>query len=230
MSVAASALHAPRLQLESRPGWLIARFARPQTMLSWAVVRGGRTTSATVAWRQVRDDELSPGLDPRRFLARRLRGEGLTGAVGLMTSRSVERFDDVTRRADGVHARCVATVGLGNALRIGDPVGPSARIGTINLLVSVSLPLSGAAQLEALSLAAEARTAAILDAGIASRRSGAPATGTGTDCIVVACPTEARGAAYAGKHTALGHVVGAAVHAAVLAGARRWQDDQACRG
>ena len=95
--------------------------------------------------------------------------------------------------------------------------------------VAVSRPLAAPAALEALSLAAEARTAAILDAALQSRRSGAPATGTGTDCIVVAAPAEARGAAYAGKHTALGEAVGAAVYQAVLAGARRWKEAHACR-
>jgi adenosylcobinamide amidohydrolase len=235
----APALDTPRtrLRVEARPGWLLVRFARPQTFLSWAIVGGGRHQGDTVAWCQVRDDELPPGLDPRRLLSRRLRALGLRRPVGMLTSRSVDRFEDVTRAAGrDVQARCVATVGLGNALRIGDPTGADAgtgaasrRVGTINLMVSLSRPLAPAAQLEALSLAAEARTTAILDAGVASVRSGAPATGTGTDCIVVAAPLERQGAAYAGKHTALGEVVGAAVHAAVHAGARRWLEERACR-
>ena len=230
MTLAASA-EAP-FRVSCADGWLVARFARPQIMLSWAIVRGGRVSSALVAWRQVRDDELTPGLDPRRFLARRLRAQGLSGAVGLMTSRSVERHHQAERGESGVRARCLATVGLGNAVRVGDPTSHAAarRVGTINLLCWVSRPLAPAAALEALALAAEARTAAILDAGVASRVSGAPATGTGTDCIVIAAPAERRGAAYAGKHTAIGAAIGAAVHDAVRAGARRWQEDQACRG
>jgi adenosylcobinamide amidohydrolase len=213
-----------------RPGWLVARFARPQAVLSWAVVGGGRRRAATVAFCQVRDHDLPVGVDARALLRARLRAAGLAGAVGLMTSRAVDRFEDVSHEASGVRARCLATVGLGNALRVGDPTGAPARVGTINLLVAVSRPLGPGAQLEALSLAAEARTAAILDAGVASRRSGAPATGTGTDCIVLACPVEARGAAYAGKHTPLGEAVGAAAYAAVRAGARRWLEERACGG
>jgi adenosylcobinamide amidohydrolase len=238
MNAPASASARHQLRVDARPGWLIVRFARPQTFLSWAIVGGGRHQGDTVAWCQVRDDELPPGVDPRRLLRQRLRTLGLARPVGMLTSRAVDRFEDI-RRAAGpdVQARCVATVGLGNALRIGDPTraatGPGAttrRVGTINLLVSVSRPLTPAAQLEALSLAAEARTAAILAAEVASVASGAPATGTGTDCIVVAAPLEPRGAAYAGKHTAIGEVVGAAVHDAVLAGARRWLEERACRG
>ena len=235
MSLAsAAASPATSLRLSGpRPGWLVARFARPQAVLSWAIVRGGRTRATTIAWCQVRDDELPPGVDPRRLLRARLRTLGLRRPVGMLTSRAVDRFEDVSRDAGaGVHARCVATVGLGNALRIGDPTdagaGPTRRVGTINLVVSLSRPLAPAAQLEALSLAAEARTAAILDAQVASVRSGAPATGTGTDCIVVAAPLERQGGAYAGKHTAIGEVVGAAVYDAVHAGARRWLEERAC--
>ncbi len=227
LRASAAAREAPHVSL--RPGWLVARFARPQALLGWAVVRGGRVTGTTVAWRQVHDDELGPGVDPRRFLSRRLREAGLTGAVGLLTSRAVDRYHDTERVEGGVRARCLATVGLGNALRVGDPPGPLRRVGTINLMAWVSVPLAPTAALEALSIATEARTAAILAAGVASRQSGAPATGTGTDCIVIACPVEARGAAYAGKHTALGHVIGGAVYDAVLAGAERWIEDRACR-
>jgi adenosylcobinamide amidohydrolase len=234
MNRAAPASSRTQLRVDERPGWLLVRFPRPQRFLSWALVGGGRHLGDAVAWCQVRDDELPPGLDPRRLLQHRLRTLGLRRPVGMLTSRAVERFEDVSREAATreVRARCVATVGLGNALRVGDPAGagPSARrVGTINLLVALSRPLAPGAQLEALSLAAEARTAAILDAGVPSVRSGAPATGTGTDCIVVAAPAEPRGAAFAGKHTAIGEVVGAAVHAAVLAGARRWLEERACR-
>ena len=81
------------------------------------------------------------------------------------------------------------------------------------------------AQLEALALAAEARTLAVREAGIASTRTGLPASGTGTDCIVIAAPDAPHDqcAAYAGKHTALGHVIGAAVHDATRLGILRGQ-------
>jgi adenosylcobinamide amidohydrolase len=55
-----------------------------------------------------------------------------------------------------------------------------------------------------------------LAAGIKSVRSGAPATGTGTDCIAIAAPlrARARGARaepYCGKHALLGELIGRAV-------------------
>lgn len=203
---------------------LVVRLDAPHAVLSWAIVNGGRRSATEVAWHEVRDDELRPPVDPARLLRQRLTEAGVPRAVGLLTSRALDRHVVAERAASGVAARCVATVGLGNALRAGDPPGAAARIGTINLLCQVSTPLSEEALVEALSIAAEARTLAVLEARVASRRSGLAATGTGTDCIVIAAPERGGGATlgYAGKHTALGHVVGAAVYEAVARGAAEW--------
>jgi adenosylcobinamide amidohydrolase len=207
----------PDLQLEQHGRWLVARFATAQRMLSWAIVGGGHHRTRHVAWLQVRDGDLSPPLDARGFLHRRLDERGLGDAIGLMTSASVTAYTDQRVQWGGVSARCIATVGIGNALRAGDPPG-AARIGTINLLCALDQPLGEDAQLEALALAAEARALAVREADIPSTRSGKPASGTGTDCIVIAAPDRDGGARYAGKHTAIGHVLGAAVYGAVAQG------------
>jgi adenosylcobinamide amidohydrolase len=218
---------AESLRVEQRDRWLIARFAAPHEVLSWAIINGGRTTASEVAWLQVTEDDLRPSVDPREFFLHRLAAENLSGAVGLLTSRRVDRYSDVTQHYGDGWARCIATVGMGNVLRAGDLPGVAGRIGTINLLVQLHAPLTREAQLEALALAAEARTLAVLESGIASRRSGLPATGTGTDCIAIASPIAPARSLYAGKHTALGHLVGAAVHQATTEGILRWKEDQA---
>ena len=202
--------------------WLVASFAVPHRTASWALAGGGISQALRVAWHCVSEEELRPPVDAAALMRRRLSERGLSAAVGMMTSRRLDTFRDESERHGAVSARCVATVGLGNALRIGDPPGPSGRIGTINLLCRVSAPLSDRGLLEALSLATEARTAAVLGAGIPSRRTGHPATGTGTDCIVIAAPLEGYAQDYAGKHTALGHVIGAAVERAVSLAAADW--------
>ncbi len=217
--------------LSSLDRFLVARLPGAHDMLSWAVVGGGRRRAETVAWHQVFNRELSPDTDPRALLRERLRGAGIPDAVGLLTSASLEAYTDVARECDGTSARCVATVGLGNALRAGDPPGvgstiAAAKVGTINLLVRVSAPLAEEALAETLALAAEARTLAVLEAGVLSLRSGLPATGTGTDCVVVAAPLAEPGGeplAYAGKHTAVGHLVGAVVEEAVRTGIEAWR-------
>lgn len=221
------------LSVAQEGDWLIARFAAPQRVASWAIVGGGVRRASAVAWLQVRDGDLRPPVDACDLLRDRLAMRGLGGAVGLMTSADVARYVDETRVWGGQRARCVVTVGLGNALRAGDPPGPAARIGTINVLCAIDAPLSDEALLEAMALATEARTLAVREADIPSPRTGLPASGTGTDCVVIAAPApslgtngakNANGAArYAGKHTELGHLVGASVFDAVERGIAGWR-------
>lgn len=213
------------LDLSVAPRWLVARFATEHATASWAIAGGGLGRARAVAWHQIRDAELSLEVDPGALLRERLAAAGLTGAVGLLTSCQLDRYVDVTVRCDEVAARCIATVGLGNALRAGDPPG-AGRVGTINLLCHVDAPLSPEAQLEALAIAAEARTLAVREALVPSTRSGLPATGTGTDCIVIAAPLGGDAASYAGKHTAIGHAIGAAVLDAMWQGIERWRRAQ----
>jgi adenosylcobinamide amidohydrolase len=214
------------MHLSLTPTLLTLRFAAPHRTAGWALVGGGLGQADAVAWVGVRNAELGPEVDAAELLRARLAAGGVPQAVGMMTSADLAGFADVERAAGGVSARCVATVGLGNALRAGDPPWDAPRAGTINLLVRLSVPLADGALLETLALAAEARTLAVLEGGVASVRSGRPATGTGTDCIVVAAPLGAPGTEYAGKHTLPGHLVGAAVEAAVRQGVLRWQEKE----
>jgi hypothetical protein len=69
------------------------------------------------------------------------------------------------------------------------------------------VPLTQAAMFEALSIVAQARTAAIMDLGI-SLIDGRRLTGTGTDCIVVTSPAGPHALNHCGLHTALGRLIG----------------------
>jgi adenosylcobinamide amidohydrolase len=220
---------APSLEDDGR--LLVVRFATPHRTLSWAVTGGGFGRSRAVVWRWVDERELAPGDDPAALLTGTLAAAGLDGAVGLLTARALDTFDCVTESADGVAARVVATVGLGNAVAAGDSPG-ALRPGTINVLAQLSHPLDDGAFAEALALTAEARTAALLDAHVRSRRSQKWASGTGTDCIVVAAPEpngDAVPARHIGKHTRSGALLGAAVREAVARGVRRWLAEDALR-
>ncbi|HYQ45569.1 MAG TPA: adenosylcobinamide amidohydrolase [Polyangiaceae bacterium] len=209
--------------------WLVASFSCPVRACSWAIVRGGLVEAQHVAWLEVRDHELRPPVDATELLRARLRERRLESAIGLLTSRNVSTYRDVTSDNAGIRVRCIATTGLGNALRAGDPPGVSGRIGTINLLLHVDTPLTDVALLEASAIATEAKTAAVLEAGISSRRSNLPATGTGTDCTVVTCKRpqlRRKGATYAGKHTQIGALIGAAAFQAVQEGIAAWLQEQ----
>jgi adenosylcobinamide amidohydrolase len=202
--------------------WLVVRFGSVHTVASWAIVGGGIRQARAVAWRRVGERTLRPPVDAAQWLRARMRAEALADAVGLLTSCDLESWVQSKSDQGGAQAHCVATVSLGNALRAGDPPGAGARLGTINVLCRVDVALTTEALLEALAIATEAKTAAVLEAPAVSRRSGRRATGTGTDCVVIAAPLGPGRASYAGKHTAVGAVIGAAVLDAVRRGAREW--------
>jgi adenosylcobinamide amidohydrolase len=204
---------------------LVIRFAAPHRVLSWAIAGGGLRVSSGVVWREV--SSLPPGVDPRAIARQALDAAGLPDGVALLTARNLATFEEVRAVAGPLSARCVATVGLSNALAAGDPPGPMRPIGTINLLCQVTQPLSDEALIEASALVAEARTAALIEAGVRSRRTGRAATGTGTDCIVVAAPRRMPSQLYAGKHTPIGALVGQSVREAVARGAARWLEELA---
>ncbi|HYQ00803.1 MAG TPA: adenosylcobinamide amidohydrolase [Polyangiaceae bacterium] len=219
---------ASEMEVVQRERWLVSSFSSPVRACSWAIVHGGLVDAEHVAWLEVRDHELRPPVDAAALLRDRLRERGLDNAIGLLTSRRVSTYRDVTREGSGIRARCIATVGLGNALRAGDPPGVSGRIGTINLLLHVNAPLADVALLEASAIVTEAKVAAMLESGISSRRSDRPATGTGTDCTVVTCTRSQRrqAAIYAGKHTLVGSLVGEATLLAVREGIAAWLEEQ----
>ena len=224
----ASGLH---LQLVEMPAAraLVVQLGAAHDVLSWAIVNGGRTRTDLVVWREVRLGELGVAVDAGALMKETLARLGAGDAVGLLTGRDVRRYEVERVERDGMVAECVATVGLGNLLSVGDPTTASAvRVGTINLLVRVSTGLTEEALLEASAIAAEGRTAAVLAAGLRSPVSGRPATGTGTDCIVVAAPVSTPAERFAGKHTACGSAVGAATFGAVARGVARWMEENRC--
>ncbi len=214
------------MQVRLEPKWLAIHFPEPRPCLSWAICGGGYQTVRQVLWHQVRDQDLPMGMDPENFLKEKLQERGLSHAIAMLTSADLSFYQDVVRKRDGVEARCLATVGMSNALRIGDPPAQIKYAGTINLLCAVSASLSMPAMAEALSLVVEARTTAVLDAGLPSFQTGLPATGTGTDCVVLACAQgqDKKKENYAGKHTLLGSLIGEVVFEAVDSGLKIWKD------
>jgi adenosylcobinamide amidohydrolase len=207
----------------------VATFPDEQTMLSWSLNRPGFQQARQVAWLEVRNADLPLGVDPMAHITCLTADAGLTDAIVLVTSRSVARYQAVQETVEGWTATCVATVGLSNGERVGTRCREPVRIpGTINLLVHVSRPLSEAALIETISIVTQARTAAVIGAGV--MRAGLAVTGTGTDCIVVAAPGTKQGAQFAGLHTAVGEAVGRAVTRAMEEGIALWQQDFAALG
>ncbi len=203
------------------PPFLTARFAGPQRTLGWSLLHPGFAVATDVVWVEVRNSDLGLSTDPLAVLKARLAEAGLPQALPFMTSRDIRQHHLCQRRVEGVTAACLTTVGLSNGERVGSRKGHGLpHAGTINTLVHVSVPLNDGAMVEALSIAAEARTAAILDSWRTAR--GPAVTGTGTDCIVVASPCQGEPLAFAGLHTAVGEAIGGAVYDATRQGAQQW--------
>lgn len=198
--------------------WLEVRLPRPMRVLSWAPANPGYAVTDRILWREVRNSDLTPEFDALGWFATEMAARA-PGAVGMLTSRDIGTWLQARAEVDGIAAHAVATVGLSNAEAVGTrlPWHP-ADYGTINVAVAVGAALTPAAQIEALSVAVQARTAAVIAGGI--RLGTGVATGTGTDCLALAC--DPGGMAFAGLHTAVGEAVGAATRAAVAAGVTSW--------
>lgn len=189
-------------------------------VLSWAVNRPGLVEARRILWREVRNSDLPRDLDVIEWFTDELGQRDSQDAVAFLTSRDVRRFCEARVEVEGIQAHAVATVGLSNAERVGRRMDYSARNwGTINAAVQLSAGLTHAGLIEAMSIAVQARTAAVMDANVALPYG--TATGTGTDCVAVAAPTGA--APYAGLHTPIGEAIGKAVYQAVHTGALEWK-------
>ncbi len=204
----------------TRP-WLRFDLGKPHRVLSWSLTRPGFVYADQILWREVRNADLPQDFDVLKWLTGELRMRGEEDAVTLLTSRDLDAYETAEVTVDDVTARCVATVGLSNAERIGTRLDRSGKDwGTINIAVQVDVALADAALVELVSIVAQARTAAVME--MEHTLPTGLSTGTGTDCIAVAAPPGDE--PFAGMHTPTGEAVGRAAYEAVSAGARVWMD------
>lgn len=195
--------------------WLRMDLPRDMRVLSWAPHGAGFQRANAILWREVRNADLTPDFDAEGWLSAQMP----VGAVGMLTSRDVGTWHDAWAEVEGVTAHCVATVGLSNAESVGRRLPyHTADYGTINIGLATNAPLTEAAQLEAMSIVVQARTVGVMAAGV-DLATGL-ATGTGTDCVALACLSgEGR---YAGLHTPVGEAIGAAVRDCLTRAAQAW--------
>ncbi len=199
-------------------------------MLGWAPLGGGFKHAELIVNHQIALDDRAATEAPTTHLTAVVRNlcRDPRHAVAMMTGAQIARVGFSSRARDGLMVGAWCTAGCANALRVGDRATegvPRAKAtancksstvtpGTINIIVAINQSLTRAALAEALQIAVEARVAAVHDAQVASVRSGKIATGTGTDCIVVAAPASgprANSIVYCGKHTLPGELIGRAV-------------------
>ncbi len=185
---------------------LAVRAEDPLQVLSSAVLGGGRRSARTILSLRVPRsyDCRSPERDLRAFARKARLAAPL---VGLMTAAPMESARVLAAEQDGVAVRAVVTVGIDNASRAGEPTalpGP----GTINAIFVWAARLHETAAIELVAIASEAKASALAEAGVRTA-SGALATGTSTDAIVIAWIARGRPRVrYAGAATPAGALVG----------------------
>jgi adenosylcobinamide amidohydrolase len=193
-------------------------------MIASSVLGGGIGPRDWVLNAQVRGGYAR--MDPAAHLAGLAESLGLTGAgAGMLTAAQVT--DLVQRSADDVDV--TVTTGLRVPTWAAAPAGaedpelkpmidPARLPGTINILVEVPVPLTDAALVNAVITATEAKTQAVLEAGFAG-------TGTASDAVCIAARVcGERAEEFAGPRSRYGARIARAVYAAVLDGARAYQD------
>jgi len=202
----------------NRP-WIDFDLGAEMQVLSWAMNRPGFVRARRILWREVRNADLTPDLDVGAWLDGELQARDAADAVAFLTSRDIRCYNEAQTQVGTTRAHAVATVGFSNAERVGYRLDRTGKDwGTINIALHLNTAISQAALLEVMSIVVQARTAAVMDAGL-TLPTGI-ATGTGTDCVAVAAPEG--GTPYAGLHTEIGEATGRAVYKAVSKGATEW--------
>lgn len=143
----------------------------------------------------------------------------------LSTGASMDTLAVCEKSYQGLVVSCLATGGVGNALRAGvdganwmERDGTFVNVhGTINVILLTNANLSDGAMARAVITATEAKTAALQD--MDARSSVSPenqATGTGTDNMIIVSGKESgRPILYTGGHTKMGELIGVSTKIAV---------------
>ncbi len=194
-------------------------------VLSSAVLNGGLLAARGVVNQRVRGNCHRPeeGLSsPEAVLAAYCEAQQWrTPVVGLMTAASMRSFRYAVLSEGDTVVAALVTSGLANALCAGDTAAYRSltpamdHAGTINTVVLTNVNMVPPTMVEAVAIASEAKASVLQEAGVKSRVSGAAATGTGTDSIVIACEPSGPPVKFCGKHVLLGELIGKSVRQAL---------------
>ena len=210
------------LTVDSDTFWIVSE--SPLHVLSSSVIGGDMRETHHIMSARVPDDPDQREFAlkrPRAFLRERAQALGnQEPVVGLITMLDHDRLQVATHAEGEIKVTALATVGLNHASAPGRHnvvYTGEAQPGTINLVVLADARLAPAAEVRAATLATEAKTLALFEAGIKTA-DGSIATGTSMDTIIVASTGRVPFFRYSGTSTLLGDLIGRAVHDVVAAG------------
>lgn len=196
--------------IEWHPTTILTRFPKPVHMLSTSRVNGGQHDDMTAAmnFRICKPGECPTSEvcldDLDAYIADHAKSfkcdPDLTASM--LTSTDMENAGTAYRSHGDVCVAGVVTAGVDtNAARAGDPAThfesvsgwksiDEMPVGTINMLLLFSHPLSVGAIVKASIMATEAKTATLQSLRVPSKYSDGLATGTRTDQFVIAAPKD----------------------------------------
>ena len=229
--------------LQRGDDYYLVRLEHPAQFLSSAPLGEGLVKAGWVLSGQVSPQACVP--DPGSYLRRLAAQLGVTdrpdgiGVIGLLTAVDHRDLQVASLVESGVTVTSLATVGVdhGSSPRDkdvgshGEPATPDAEPliqpessnpgtinpGTINLVILVDADMTGGALVRASTLATEAKTLAMVEAGLRTRQ-GHIATGTATDATVVGHSGRGSHFEYAGSATLVGWLIGQVVYRSVTQG------------
>lgn len=145
--------------------------------------------------------------------------------VGMMTAVNLKDMSIVQAEYEGVKILAVITAGVGNAVDITEKavVDASFQIGTVNIMVFIDAHLTDGALVNAVQSATEAKTKAFIDLHIKDAVTGTFATGTSTDCILIAATQRGEPTPYAGSGTVIGKGIGLTVYKTLMEALRNYE-------
>ncbi|MEX0830108.1 MAG: adenosylcobinamide amidohydrolase [Nitrospirales bacterium] len=203
---------------------LVVQFPQVYRCLSWAPWNGGETLASAVVNRHVDLHVSSASGTIAEGFERLFREISLVPdeTIGLMTAANVDAYHDCFLVLSGAWVHAVATTGLSNARSVLDDADVElgyrcGSAGTVNLVVATNALPTIEGRIQAIHIAASAKTAAFRDTRSMSRKSDRPADLTGTDCIVVGASGEIT-EDQCGLHTVLGEMIGRAAYMVVSRG------------
>lgn len=207
-----------KIQIDLEDKTLVAHLPETFQVLSWSPFNPGQMQT-----RCLFNHELNENIEinvPEIFINLKKNLALPDNAVGMLTTAKVRKFCTHYLQSGPHWVHAIATVGLDNTRTVGEEADVDTPLDdhdTINLiLVTNSLPdLSG--QLEAIQVCTMAKTRALTEMKVKSSKSGTPATGTGTDCIILASSGEVK-QNYCGMHTRLGELIGQAAYQTIKEG------------
>ena len=204
---------------------LVIETMKPFKVLSSAIVGGGTRWATTFVNRHVSLDYRCDDAEQEMIKFLRQQGFDEQWTVGMMTAVDV-RDVAFASAYEPVRLFVAVTAGVGNAVDSANAwrrTDVIASPGTINTFVFIDAHLSEAAFVQALMTATEAKAKALYDKQVVDPQTNTIATGTSTDCIVIAASQQGVRYEYAGTITPIGKQLARAVYEATQTAIDRYR-------